>query len=69
MTWCILYRCITCSFSTSTYVLRTDEGDRTEGGREALPGSTGWGYHQQSSLNCTGLCTIMRKAGLPEGVG
>ena len=33
----------------------TDGGDRTEGGREALPGSNGWGYHQQSGLKCTGL--------------
>ena len=41
MTWCISYTCITCSFSTGTRMPRTDEGDRTEGGREALPGSTG----------------------------
>ena len=33
----------------------TDGGDRTEGGREALPGSNGWGYHKQSGAKCTGL--------------
>ena len=41
MTWCISHTCITCSFSTGTRVPCTDEGDRTEGVREARPGSTG----------------------------
>jgi hypothetical protein len=68
MTWCISHTCITCSFLTGTKVPCTDGGDRTEGVREALPGSTGWGYHQQSGLKCTGLRTIMRKAGLPKDV-
>jgi hypothetical protein len=34
-------------------------------GLRIMPGSTGWGYHQQSGLNCTGVRTIMRTAGLP----
>jgi len=33
----------------------TEGGDRTEEGREALPGSNSWSYHQQSGPKCIGL--------------
>jgi len=67
MTWCIyFYTCITCSFSTGTTmcpVPMKEIGRKGSAKLYRVPPAKG--YHQQSGLKCTGLRTIMRKAGLP----
>jgi len=60
------YRCIACSFSTGTTmcpVPAKEVGQKGSAKLHRVP--TAKGYHQQSGLNCTGLRTIIRKAGLP----
>ena len=68
MTWCISHTCIACSFLTGTTMCPVP---MRRSGRRGPRSSVGFhrrGYHQQSGLNCTGLRTIMCKAGLPWDV-